>query len=442
MDVVIIGAGFAGLTAGWDLQKAGCGSFAVLEARGRVGGRVCNLDLGAGVISEGGGEWLSPGQPALADLARELEIETFDTYDQGRPVYLKGGEAVADGTRHNLKGGSADLAANLKALARDVRSEAPWEAADAEALDRRTLADFVDEQRLTPFERFTYERSVLLNSGVTTHDLSLLQSLRTVKSRGALGDRMQAIKDDAPEKRFVGGSHSLCARIAEALGDKVQLASPVRKIVGWDSDVVEIHTDAGVTRARQVIVAISPALCEKIVFDPPLPAGRAELQRLWPTTSAMRKTVHVYARPFWRDAGLSGQIWPDDGPLLWACDNSPPDGSLGVINSFVKRDLSTDPTIAERTISAIYAKAFGEAALHPIQFHDLDWGTVDEWSLACTSPHGPGFLTQWGKYLLPPAGRLIWSGTETADIWAQFMEGAVRSGHRAALQALGELTRG
>jgi monoamine oxidase len=204
--------------------------------------------------------------------------------------------------------------------------------------------------------------------------------------------------------------------------------------------VVEIHTDQGLLRARQVIAALSPALCEQIAFDPPLPPGRAEMQRQWPTNSAMRKTVHVYSHPFWRAKGFSGQIWPADGPLLWSCDNSPPDGSVGVINAFVKRDL--DPKVAQRTISEIYAKAFGEEALKPTQFHDLDWGTVDTWSLACTSPKPPGFLTEWGKYVHPPVGRLIWSGTETSDLWAQFMEGAVRSGHRAALQALGALTRG
>jgi monoamine oxidase len=151
----------------------------------------------------------------------------------------------------------------------------------------------------------------------------------------------------------------------------------------------------------------------------------------------MRKTVHVYPRPFWRDAGLNGQIMQVDGPLLWCCDNSPPDASLGVINAFVKPgELPHDPKAAEQALSAIYARALGKAALKPTQFHDLDWGKADPWTLSCTSPAPPGFLTTWGRYLTPPVGRLIWSGTETADIWSGAMDGAVRSGHRAALQAL------
>lgn len=165
------------------------------------------------------------------------------------------------------------------------------------------------------------------------------------------------------------------------------MACPVRKIVGWDRDVVELHTDQGIMRTRQVIAALSPALCNQIVFDPPLPSGRAELHRHWPAHAPMRKTVHVYERPFWRDQGLNGQIVQVEGPLIWAFDNSPEDGSLGVLSGFVRTgQLPHDPKTAQDTLSAIYASAMGEQALHPIQFHDLDWGKIDPWSLSCISP--------------------------------------------------------
>ena len=125
---------------------------------------------------------------------------------------------------------------------------------------------------------------------------------------------------------------------------------------------------------------------------------------------------------------------------MWAYDNSPPDASIGVINGFIAPGaLASDAKVAERTLSAIYAQALGDKALRPTQFHDYDWGKVDPWSLTCIHPIPPGFWTKWGEYLHPPAGRLIWSGTETADIWAGAMDGAVRSGHRAALQVLGAL---
>jgi monoamine oxidase len=185
---------------------------------------------------------------------------------------------------------------------------------------------------------------------------------------------------------------------------------------------------------------LNPALCNQIVFDPPLPEGRAQLQRRWPANAPMRKTVHVYERPFWRDDGYSGQIMQVGGPVFLAYDNSPPDGSLGVLCAFVPPgSLPSEPEAVERTLSAIYAKALGDKALRPTRFHDYDWGRVDPWTLQCIHPLPAGFWTKWGKFLHPEVGRLIWSGTETADIWAGSMDGAVRSGHRAALQALGNL---
>jgi monoamine oxidase len=200
--------------------------------------------------------------------------------------------------------------------------------------------------------------------------------------------------------------------------------------------VVSLHTDRGGFRARRVIMAIHPALCNQITFSPELPPPRRELQQRWPAYSPGRKTAHVYARPFWRERGLNGHILQANGPLLWAYDNSPPDGSLGVINAFVTQaGVPSDPQLAEPLLSTLFAQALGEEALEPLQFHDHDWGQ-DPWCISCVSAIPPGFWTRYGEALHPPVGQLIWSGTETADIWAGYMDGAVRSGHRAALQAL------
>lgn len=125
------------------------------------------------------------------------------------------------------------------------------------------------------------------------------------------------------------------------------------------------------------------------------------------------------------------------GPVQWAYDNSPEDVSFGVISAFINNGaLPSDPKSAEAELTQIYAQALGEEALHPVAFYDHDWGKVDRWSLSCTSPIPPGFLTKYGDVLKPSIGRLIWAGTETADIWITTMDGAIRSGHKAALQAL------
>lgn len=442
LDVAIIGGGLAGLTSARDLRRAGCESFVVLEARDRVGGRTYNHDLGQGVVSEAGGQWVGPGQTAIADLARELEIDTFPTYYQGKTVYLMGDakaeEDMTDGVNSNT-----EVVKKLNELARRVPSKAPWTAADAVALDKLSVGEWLTKQGISNVDKIGFDMSVSLSFGTPPPGMGLLHYLSIINSSDCALEKLEGIKGGAQETRFIGGSQILSLKLAKGLGDKVKLSCPVRKIVGWERDVVELHTDQGIIRARQVIAALNPALCNQITFDPPLPSGRTQLQRLWPAHAPMRKTVHVYERPFWRDKGLNGQILQIEGPLIWSYDNSPPDGSVGVLSAFIRSgQLPHDAKRAENTLSAIYAQAMGDEALHPIQFHDHDWGKIDPWTLTCISPMPPGFWTKWGEYLNPPLGRLIWSGTETADIWAGYMDGAVRAGHRAALETLQALIHG
>lgn len=435
IDVVIIGAGLAGLTAARDLRRAGCESFLVLEARDRVGGRTFNHDLGNGYISEAGGQWIGPGQTAVADLARELAVDTFTTYYEGETVLLAGNGRVAMDL-HGTFGTDPRIAAQLNEMARSVPSGAPWKSKRRAELDAMTLGDFLAKQQLKPEDQIAWDMTSLLSGGTLPAKMGLLHFLSMINSADGKYERLDSIKDSAQETRFVGGSQFLSDKMAQALGDKLRLSSPVRQIRDWNQDTVSLQTDKGVVRARRVILALSPTLCNQVKFDPPLPAPRAELQRRWPSHAPGRKTAHVYAKPFWRGKGLSGGILQVNGPLIWAYDNSPPDASIGVINAFVVQSmLPDDPKLAEPILSGIFAQALGKEALKPQQFHDLDWGQ-EQWTISCVSPIPPGFWSRHGEALRPPIGKLIWSGTETSDIWAGYMDGAVRSGHTAALQAL------
>lgn len=442
LDIAIIGAGLSGLTSARDLHRAGCDSFMVLEARDRVGGRTCNHEIGNGVISEGGGQWIGPGQTAVADLARELEVETFDSYYRGKTVYLVGNDRITQDVGTGGLGGGNPTIDKLNKMARGVPSAAPWTAPDAATLDRQSLADWLATQSLSVDDKLTFSLSAILTYGAPPEKLSLLHYLTLINSSNCDLEKLESMAGGAQEKRLEGGSYVLSTKMAGALGDRIRLSSPVRRIVDWDRDVVELHTDSGVVRARQVIFAMSQSLCNRIAFDPPLPPERRALQEAWPTIAHMRKAVHVYPRPFWRGAGLNGQIVQIDGPVLWSADNSPPDASVGIITSFIKEGaLPVDQEAASRALSAIYARALGDEALRPTQYHEIDWATVDNWSLSCTSPYPPGFLTKWGHVMRLPTGRLIWSGTDMAELWPSSMDGAIRAGHGAALQALRALIR-
>lgn len=442
LDVVIIGAGLSGLTTARDLSRAGCESFLVLEARDRVGGRTYNHQLGNGVISEAGGQWIGPTHTAIADLARQLEVDTFPTYYRGKSSFIAGDTVAASEVPGGGGASSPRLVSKLNALARGVSPATPWAAENAAELDKLSFGAWLQQEGASVEDQIGYDSLASLTFGTTPGALGLLQYLGGVNAAGCKAELLEAVEGGIQETRFVGGSQILSLKIAETMSDKIKLSSPVSKIVGWDRDVIEVHTDQGVMLTRQVVTAINPALCNQIVFDPPLPEGRNQLQQHWPAHAPMRKTVHVYSRPFWREKGLNGQIVQVDGPLNWAYDNSPPDGSIGVLNAFIRpAQLSHDPKQAETTLSQIYAKALGEEALNPLQFHDHDWGKVDQWTLHCMHPIPPGFWTKWGPFLNPPAGGLIWSGTETAANWAGTMEGAVIAGRQAALHVLNALVQ-
>ena len=436
LDIAIIGAGLAGLTAARDLKRAGCESFVVLEARDRVGGRTLNHDLGDGYFSEAGGQWIGPGQTAVYDLARELGVGTFLTHWQGKIAMVGDGVCV---TAESDGGFETDpvLRRELEEMAKTVPTAAPWTSPRAAEFDAMSLADWLATKNLSPEDQLGWVLAAQLTTGTSPTKLSMLHYLSLINSADCNYRQLEAVKGGAQEARISGGSQILSIKMAEALGDKVRLSTPVLRIENWQNGPVSIHTPTGVVRARSVIVALSPSLCHQLAFDPPLPEKRREMQRRWPAYAPMRKTVHVYKKAFWREKGFNGMIVQAKGPLQWAFDNSPEDVSFGVIAAFVNNGvLPSDPKAAEAELSRIYAQALGDEALHPIAYHEHDWGKADRWSLSCTSPIPPGFLTKYGDVLHPPLGRLLWAGTETAEIWITTMDGAIRSGHKAALQAL------
>jgi len=442
VDVAIIGAGLSGLTSGRQLRSASIESFVILEARDRVGGRTVNHDLGNGVVSEGGGQWIGPTQTEIYALAEELGVETFDSYRAGETVYFIGDQTFKQDDGDGSIIADSPLVEEINAMAREVPSAAPWSAPRAAEWDALSVADWLATKSPSEEEQVNFFLSATLTYGAPPDQLGLLHYLTLVSSFDCDLKQLESMKDGAQEKRLVGGSWILCAKMAEDLQDKIRLSSPVRKIVGWDRELVEVHTAAGVTLARQVIFSASQAIAGNITFEPPLPRERAAMHAAWPVNARMRKATHVYARPFWRPAGFSGLVLDIGGALLWSADNSPPDASVGVLTCFVRQGaLTADPDEAAHALARVYARAFGAEALDFTEYREIDWGSVDEWTRSCVSPYPPGFLTRWGAASREPMGRVQWSGTDMADLHPSSMDGAIRAGRKAARLVVEALSR-
>src|SRR4051794_19496770 len=243
-DVVVVGAGFAGLTAARELHRAG-NSVLVLEARNRVGGRALNKDIGGGEISERGATFVGPTQDRILALAERLGVAKFPTFNKGDNVYV---DSEGDRTTYSDKGptGSAppdpailpDLARAVLALDRmstEVPVDAPWDSQHAEEWDQETLATWIAANSDNPKFRALIPLATRAIFGSEPADLSLLFALFYIAASGnednpGTFQRNFDTRDGAQMWRLAGGSQRLCLKMARDLGDRVLLKTPVRAI--------------------------------------------------------------------------------------------------------------------------------------------------------------------------------------------------------------------
>jgi monoamine oxidase len=441
-DVVVVGAGLAGLAAARDLTAAGA-SVVVLEARDRVGGRTLNEPIGDGKVVEVGAQWIGPTQDRLAALAREVGVDTFPTHGAGEQLIEH------EGRLRRFRGTIPKLSPlilldveqaqrRLDRMARKVPLEAPWEARDAARLDSQTVATWMRRNMRTEGGRMLLELGIEAVWAAQPEDMSLLHVLFYIHSAGAL-DLLFDTEGGAQQDRFVGGSQLLSTRLAERLGERVVTGAPVRRIEQSGAGVA-VHADGHTARGRRAVLAIAPALAARIAYDPPLPGYRDQLTQRMPLGTVI-KCMALYDEPFWRREGLSGQAISDAGPVRLTYDNSPQDGSPGVLLGFLEgrwaRELGrVAPAERRAAVVDCFGRLFGPRAREPRAFVERVWAD-EEWSRGCYGCHMPtGAWTAYGPALRAPIGPLHWAGAEYATVWSGYMDGAVRSGERSARELL------
>jgi monoamine oxidase len=439
-DVVVVGAGLAGLTAARELSGAGL-EVRVLEARDRVGGRTLSQSVGDHPedIVEVGGQWVGPTQHEVLGLAQDFGIETYPQHATGKNLFEDdhGKLKRYTGTIPMLQPhvmvdyGQADL--RLKRLIKTVDPETPWAGENAERLDEQSFATWIRRTAKTKTAREALTTAVRAVFSVEPADVSLLHVLFYAASAGGWDDLLDT-EGGAQQDRLAGGTQQLSIRMADELGDRVELSEPVRAIRSDEEGVV-----ASEVSARRVIVAVPPTLAGRIEYDPPLPGLRDQLTQRMPMGTVI-KCMAVYEEPFWRADGLTGQAISLPGPAQVVFDNTPPNGSAGLI-AFLEgndaRELASVPEVERReAVLRGFQRLFGRRAGDPMDYVEKDW-SAEPYSRGCyAGVLGPGAWTAYGRHLREPVGRIHWAGTETATRWMGYMDGAIQSGKRAAAEVM------
>ncbi len=439
-DVCVVGAGFAGLAAAWRLKQAGA-NVVVLEARKRVGGRSWSVRMKDGTFVDFGGQWVGSTQERFYALIKEMGAETYPSPGGGLATLQRGilntaeFHRIKDDTDANFPGG--DLYAKAKKavndLAMTVDAAAPWSHPDAMRLDGLTFGEWLRQNVENESVRRLIATEVGSVPSASPEEISMLHLGWLIHAC----DDINALFGPAQADRVIGGTQTVARKVAEKLGSAIRLGQPVRKIE-WSAKGATVHSDELAVAARHVIVAIPPNLAGAIEYAPSLPVNRTQITQRWPQGLVI-KVAMIYERPFWRDDGLAGTSYDHVSVMGETADSSNPESvsRAGVLTGFVYSDNARKvapmaPEERRRLLLGEIARRFGPKALTPEHYHESNWST-DQWTRGCfTGFLTPGATVLLGTAMREPVGPIQWAGTETATHWPSFIDGAIRTGERAA----------
>lgn len=440
-DVIVVGGGFAGLVAASEIAKRGR-TVAVLEARGRVGGRIWT-EMREGQPIELGGVWTGPGQDRLKTLATELGVAFVEHGKHGGDsVYIRGEERIVstpDSGRRDYRKifgqGLVDAVARLDQMAMTIPPEAPWTAPRAAEWDGQTTRTWM--QANMPADYAEAVGHVIEGYLIPQSEMSFFHALVYARMNGGFAGLMGFDGKPHDNEVFVGGTQQIADRMAARLKGAVHLNAPVRRIA-VDGTGVTVTGDGASARGTFCVVALPPVLAGRLVYAPAMPPLRDYLTARFPIRGRMRMTV-VYSRPFWRAKGLSGSATTK---MFMAWDSSM-DGPLGALVVQLDTALSRtlylqEKAVRQKAVLAELARCFGPEAETPEFIREVYWA-AEEYSRGCVSACLPGVWSSYGSALREPVGRIHFAGAECATTFLSNMEGAVQSGQDVATAVLARL---
>jgi monoamine oxidase len=429
-DVVVVGAGLAGLSAARDLAAGGA-AVTVLEARARPGGRVEQVQLPDGRVVQLGGEVVGNAHTAYLGLVAELGLTLVPSYvAEPGEITRQVPESVDVGTWPSWFT-EADIASYesvetaLEKVVASIDPADPFAHPELHRLDQLSFGDFLREGGATPAVLRAFD---LVHLSLSDGSIERQSTFAYARKQAVGGGTAAYDVQEWENQRVAEGSATVALTMADALED-LRLSTPVARIA-IGSHGCTVTTSAGEElRSDAVVLAVPCGPARDLDITGVSDARLTSLRRQRHAWAA--KFVAAYDRPFWRDRGQNalaesegviGSTWPQNEGVLSAL--VPPERYAAF--------LASDPDTRTREALAQIAGMYGDAALTPLQTWTRLWGT-DPWT--------QGYVTSWRPGDVEAVGPL--HGTHEppfyvcgSDQWvAGYMEGAVRTG-RATAQAV------
>ena len=425
--VVVVGGGVSGLAAAYELSRAGY-EVTVVEARNRVGGRVISFsEFVPGKSVEGGGELIGSNHPAWVAYAKQFGLQFIDVSEEDleAPIVLNGKKVTAEQSEQLWEEMEKAFSTILVDAAK-VDADQPWKANNAEALDKRTLADWINKLQVSPLCKTAFHTMMMADNGVVTEWQSYLGNLAMVKGGG-----LEKYWTESEVYRCRGGNQQLAAKLVAAIGaPRVLTRTPVRAIAMTDRGGRVTLGNGKVLEAEHVLMTAPPSVWNKIAVDPVLPSS------LMPQMGTNIKYLMSLRSPVWRRSEMGPELL-SDGPvsLTWhATDGQKgPGEAMVAFSGGPPADVCREWTAAQRDRNylAELSKVYRGISASFVRARFMDWPS-DPWAKGSYSFPAPGQVTSQGPALYDGIGRLHFAGEYTSYAFMGYMEGALESGEAVA----------